>query len=100
MGHKPEMTPEKRAEYLRLAKLKATRGEGEAAMNDREAEREAVRRWGADGRAWHNAHARKNDLRYCQVGIAVGSVREEWTVYGYGETWEAAFANATAKGRK
>jgi len=68
-------------------------------MSDREAERKAERLWGDDGVAWHNAHARKGDFRFCQVGVRVGDMQEGWTVYGRGPTWLDAFLEAERRGR-
>lgn len=91
MGHKPKITPKKDAEYKRLAAEREAAGRP---MTDREAEAEARRLWGDDGRAWHPYYAKRGDVRFCCVGLRVGDTLDDWKVYGHGETWEAAFSAA------
>lgn len=109
MGHKPKTTKKKDAEYKRLAaKQPATPTRGDvllsaplsaSPMTDREAEAEAQRLWGEKGVAWHPCYSKKHDdPRYCCVGMRRGDVLDEWEVYGHGETWEAAFSFAKARG--
>ena len=67
-------------------------------MTDRQAEREARRRWGEDHMAWHHAYAPPADGFHCLVGKMRGDIRDYWQVYGRGATWKQAFADADARG--
>lgn len=69
-----------------------------ADMTDSEAQEEAVGRWGADGAAWHPAYTKPGQYRYCAVGEKLGECRDDWLVFGRGETFEDAFVDAQRRG--
>lgn len=100
MGHKVPITRKKDEE---MKQLRGCRCDEQATcshpMTDREAEKEARRRWGNKGQAWHHAYSKKGEWDYCRVGVAVGDVRDDWKVYGRGKDWREAFLDATARGK-
>lgn len=78
MGHKPIITPAKALEYARM---------------------EAFRRWGARGWAWHPHNEVRGGVGYCAVGIKeFGEHEHQWTVYGIGPDFAAAFKDAKERG--
>lgn len=68
-------------------------------MTDQQAVAEAMRRWGAEGRAWHPRYDVRDGLCYCLVGETNGRLHDhQWIVRGMGVTWEEAFAEVDARG--
>lgn len=68
-------------------------------MSDREADREAMRRWGLEGRAWHPAGEARGGVCWCVCGVTNGDTNlRRWIIYGIGVSFEDAFADAAARG--
>lgn len=88
MGHRVEITPAKRRLYC-------TEGERLSRLG---AEAEAVRRWGASGRAWLGSGTKWSEPRRCCVGAAIGETPDAWQIFGMGQTFVEALADAATGG--